>query len=143
MRIENFRSFKDQTIDLDDYTCLVGPNGAGKSAILTALNVFFRNNASSATNVQTLSEEDFHHKDTKTPIKITITFSDLSEDAKQDFKHYYRQGVLTVFSKAVWDKENESAEVKQYGARLVMKKIRSILRSGRSKKKGCRTQRSI
>jgi len=48
LRIENFRSFKDETIYFDDYTCLVGANGAGKSAVLTALNVFCRNNASSA-----------------------------------------------------------------------------------------------
>ena len=25
LRIENFRSFKDETICFDDYTCLVGP----------------------------------------------------------------------------------------------------------------------
>jgi len=44
LKIENFRSFKNETIHLDDYTCLVGPNGTGKSAVLMALNVFFRNN---------------------------------------------------------------------------------------------------
>ncbi len=42
VRIENFRSFKDETIFLDDYTCFVGPNGSGKSTIINALNVFFR-----------------------------------------------------------------------------------------------------
>ena len=30
VRIENFRSFADATISLNDYACLVGPNGAGK-----------------------------------------------------------------------------------------------------------------
>ena len=123
LRIENFRSFKDETIDFDDYTCLVGANGTGKSAVLTALNVFFRNNASTATNVLTLSEEDFHHKNIGKPVKITLTFVDLSEETKKDFKHYFRQEELTVFAKAVWDNENESAEVKQYGARLVIKKF--------------------
>ena len=49
VRIENFRSFKDETILLDDYACFVGPNGAGKSTVINALNVFFR-----------------QHKDTKT-----------------------------------------------------------------------------
>jgi len=123
LRIENFRSFKDETIYFDDYTCLVGANGTGKSAVLTALNVFFRNNASTATNVLTLSEEDFHHKSTGKPVKITLTFVDLSEEAKKDFKHYFRQRELTIFAKAVWDNENESAEVKQYGARFVIKKF--------------------
>ena len=26
LRIQNFRSFKDETIQFDDYTCFVGPN---------------------------------------------------------------------------------------------------------------------
>jgi predicted ATP-dependent endonuclease of OLD family len=123
LRIENFRSFKDETIYFDDYTCLVGTNGTGKSAVLTALNVFFRNNASTATNVLTLSDEDFHYKRTGKPVKITLTFVDLSEEAKNDFKHYFRQEELTIFAKAVWDNENESAEVMQYGARRVIKKF--------------------
>ena len=42
LRIENFRSFKDETIHFDDYTCLVGPNGAGKSTVLTALSLYGR-----------------------------------------------------------------------------------------------------
>lgn len=33
VRIENFRSFKDETIDFNNYNCLVGPNGAGKSTV--------------------------------------------------------------------------------------------------------------
>jgi len=123
LRIENFRSFKDETISFDDYTCLVGPNGAGKSAVLTALNVFFRNTASSATNVNTLSEEDFHHRSTGAPVKITLTFEDLSEAAKKDLQLYVRHGQLTVFARAGWDDDAGNAVVKQYGARLVMKEF--------------------
>ena len=84
VRIENFRSFKDQTIAIDDYTSCMGANSTGKSAVLTALNVFFRNTASSATNVNTLAEEDFHHRNTIAPVKITLTFEDLSDAAKVD-----------------------------------------------------------
>lgn len=43
IKIKNFRSFEDETIAVDDYTCFVGPNGTGKSTVLQALNVFFRN----------------------------------------------------------------------------------------------------
>lgn len=43
VRIENFRSFKDETIKLNNYTCFVGVNGSGKSTVLNALNVFLDN----------------------------------------------------------------------------------------------------
>ena len=60
VRIENFRSFTDETIEFNDYNCLVGPNGAGKSTVLNALNVFFRNSKSSSVDLLELCEEDFH-----------------------------------------------------------------------------------
>jgi predicted ATPase len=37
LRVENFLSLKDTTIDIEPLTILVGPNGAGKSAIFKAL----------------------------------------------------------------------------------------------------------
>ena len=86
LRIQNFRSFRDETIELDPYTCLVGPNGCGKSTVLTALNVFFRNTAAASTNVVTLSAEDFHYNNTKEPIQISLTFSGLSEDAQTELR---------------------------------------------------------
>ena len=42
VHIKNLRSFAQETVYLNDYTCLVGPNGSGKSTILCALNIFFR-----------------------------------------------------------------------------------------------------
>jgi predicted ATP-dependent endonuclease of OLD family len=39
LRIKNFRSFEDQTIDFGEYSCFVGPNGSGKSTVLNALNI--------------------------------------------------------------------------------------------------------
>lgn len=121
IRIQNFRSFKDETIHLDDYTCLVGPNGAGKSTVLQALNVFFRNTAGSAVNLHILSEEDFHHKNTSEPVRIALTFDDLSAEAQEDLKAYYRNGKLVISAVAAWNSNTGSAEVKQYGSRMVMK----------------------
>lgn len=121
IRIENFRSFSDETIDFNAYTCLVGPNGAGKSTILTALNVFFRNTTSTSTNVVSLCKEDFHHENTDIPIKITLTFKDLSAEAQADLKHYFRQGRLVVSATAAWNGATNTAEVRQYGQRTVMK----------------------
>jgi len=121
LKIENFRSFENDTIRFDDYTCLVGPNGSGKSCILMALNVFFRENAGTVTDVCTLTDEDFHHKNIEHPIRITATFEDLSPAAQEDFKRYYRQKKLVIFAQAKWDAASESAVVKQHGSRLVMK----------------------
>lgn len=118
VRIQNFRSFDDRTIPFGDYTCLIGPNGAGKSNVLCALNVFFRESEGSATDLSTLSEEDFHHKNTDDPITITVIFTDLNEDAQNEFSDYYRQGKLVVSAVAVYDKATHKAEVKQYGQRL-------------------------
>jgi putative ATP-dependent endonuclease of OLD family len=121
LRIQNFRSYEDETIEFDRYTCLVGPNGCGKSTVLMALNVFFRNSASVTTNIVKLSHEDFHHNNTSEPVQISLTFNDLSDEAQNQLAHYYRQGRLTVSAKAVWSDEAKSADVKQYGIRNVMK----------------------
>ena len=94
VRIQNFRSFKDETIRFDDYTCFVGPNGGGKSNVLTALNVFFRNTSSSATDVINLSEEDFYCKDVSTPIRITLTFADLSDVTQDKIQLLFDNGVI-------------------------------------------------
>ena len=91
VRIENFRSFADATIPFNDYTCLVGPNGAGKSTVLTALNVFFRESENLPTDLSQLDQEDFHCKETGEPIRITLTFRNLSDEAKEDFADYVRQ----------------------------------------------------
>jgi predicted ATP-dependent endonuclease of OLD family len=98
----------------------VGPNGTGKSAILMALNVFFQENTSTVTDVRTLSEEDFHHKNTKKPIRITVTLEDISKAAQEEFSLYYRQGKLVIFAEAAWDDNTQSAPVKHFGSRLVM-----------------------
>ena len=135
MRIENFRSFADETIVFDDYTCLVGANGAGKSAVLMALNIFFRNNASTVTDVISLNEEDFHHKNTAQPVKITFTFEELSKQAELDLGHYYRQGKLVIFAKAEWNDESRSATVKQYGSRLVMPQFKEYFEADENKAK--------
>lgn len=120
VRIENFRSFKDQTIPFNDYACLVGPNGAGKSTVLTALNVFFRESDSLPTDLSQLDDEDFHCKDTDNPVKITVTFENLTQKATEDFSDYVRQGKLIVSAVATFDQATGKADVKQYGQRLGM-----------------------
>lgn len=121
VRIRNFRSIRDQTIDLEDYTVLVGPNGSGKSSVLLALNVFFGEPDIPGLDTRALREEDFHRKNTAEPIEITVTFCDLSPEAKDDLKHYVRHEQLVVSAVACFDAATGTAVVKQYGRRMVIK----------------------
>ena len=121
LRIVNYRSFSDLTVRFDQYTCLVGQNGSGKSTILSALNVLFRNASASPTPVTQLTEEDFCCRNTKNPIAIIATFSELTPSEQADFQAYYRQDSLIISTKATWDPISQRAEVRQYGVRMVIK----------------------
>jgi len=132
VRIENFRSFSDETIFFRDYTCLVGPNGAGKSTILAALNVFFRQYKDSKTDLSKLSVDDFHHRDVSKPINITVTFTGLSNQAKSDLSDYYRQDLLIVSSVASYDTVTQRADVKQFGNRLGMDDFRQYFEADKA-----------
>lgn len=128
IRIQNFRSFDDEKIDLSSLTSFVGPNGAGKSNVLTALNIFFRYQTPSLPADWVLGEEDFHHKNVKKPIVITLTFTDMPEEAKKDFAAYFRNGELTISARATWDKDQAGAPVEQRGARLVFGAFRKFFK---------------
>ena len=123
VRIENFRSFEDATVPFNRYACLVGPNGAGKSTVLTALNVFFRETENLPTDLSEPDQEDFHCKNTSVPIRITVTFGDLSEEAQEDFSDYVRQERLVVTAVATFNEATGKAQVKQYGQRLGMRTL--------------------
>jgi len=97
VRIKNLRSFADETVSFNDYTCLVGPNGSGKSTVLCALNIFFREIENATTDLSQLDLEDFHLKNSDEPIEVTVTFIDLSPEAEQDFSNYYRHGKFDHF----------------------------------------------
>ncbi|MXW04400.1 MAG: AAA family ATPase [Gemmatimonadetes bacterium] len=129
VRIRNFRSFDDITIPFNNYACFVGPNGAGKSTVLTALNVFFREYENHPTDLSQLDIEDFHCRNTDNPIRITVTFTELNEEAQEDFSDYYRQGLLVVSAVATFDEDSQKAEVKQFGERLGMSDFAPFFRA--------------
>lgn len=135
VKIENFRSYKDETIILDDYTCFVGPNGAGKSTVFNALNIFFRQYKDSKTDLSKLTIHDFHHKDTTTDIRITVTFKELSTAAKDSLSDYVRQDKLIVTAVAKYDPTTERAEVKQYGNRLGFSEFRGYFEAQKNNAK--------
>jgi putative ATP-dependent endonuclease of the OLD family len=120
VEVKHLRCLKKVEPALSDYTCLVGPNGAGKSTLLCALNIFFRNLQGSVTDLSHLGEEDFHHQDTKQKIEVTVTFTDLSDEAKNDFKDYVRQDKLIVSAIAEFNPQTKTADVKQFGSRMGM-----------------------
>ncbi|CAE6710765.1 ATP-dependent nuclease [Paraburkholderia aspalathi] len=118
IRIENFRAIQDQTIRLNRYTCFVGANGAGKSTILAALNVFFQERMAAGMDVSKLVDEDYFRKNTDDPLRITVTFDDLTEAANQSLAAYVRGGELTVTAEAVFDADVGFGVVRHYGQRL-------------------------
>lgn len=124
VRIENFRSFKDETVGLDPYTCCAGPNGAGKSNILAALNVFFQEKSASSMDTSRLVEEDYFQKQTSTPIRITVVFEDLSDEARSELAAYVRQDQLVVTAEALFDPGTQAGSVRHYGQRLGFESFR-------------------
>ena len=135
IHVQNFRAIEDETVLFDDYTCLVGPNGCGKSTVLTALNIFFREAENTATSVVELSREDFHKCKTEEPVRITVTFADLSSEAQDALKDYVRQGRLIVSSVATFDEKLQKAEVKQFGERLGIPDFRKYFELDKEGKK--------
>lgn len=129
VRIKNLRSFADETVSFNDYTCLVGPNGSGKSTILCALNIFFREIENATTDLSQLDLEDFHLKNSDEPIEVTVTFVDLSPEAEQEFSNYYRHGKLIISAIAVFDKTTGKAAVKQFGQRLGMSAFKEFFKA--------------
>jgi putative ATP-dependent endonuclease of the OLD family len=134
VRIQNLRGYKDQTVTFNDYTCLVGPNGAGKSTVLCALCIFFRDTEHFVTDLHSLQAEDFHGLATDQPIRVTVTFTDLTPEAIEDFKEYHRQGKLVITAEAKYDLNTRSAEVRQYGQRMVMREFKPYFAADGDKK---------
>jgi energy-coupling factor transporter ATP-binding protein EcfA2 len=126
IRIQNFRSFQDETIHLNRYSCFVGPNGAGKSSVLAALNVFFREQSGAASDVTKLIDEDYFGKTTANPVRITVTFDDLNQAAQTELSAYVRQDGLVVTAEAVFDATAGFGAVKYFGQRSGMAEFRGF-----------------
>lgn len=124
IRIQNFRSFEDETIHLNRYSCFVGPNGAGKSSTLAALNVFFRDQSGAATDITKLTDEDYFGKTTSNPVRITVTFDDLNQTAQTELSAYVRQNELVVTAEAVFDTNTLVGIVRHFGQRFGMEEFR-------------------
>ena len=133
IHIENFRSFRDETMTLNKYSCFVGPNGAGKSAILAALNVFFRDQTLTSTDVTKLEDEDYFCMNTAQPVRITVTFDDLSPASQTELSDYVRQNELVVTVEAVFDPEKGYGQTRHYGQRMGIDAFRIFFEQDKAK----------
>jgi predicted ATP-dependent endonuclease of OLD family len=133
IQIENFRSLKNETFSLNKYSCFVGPNGAGKSSILSALNVFFRDQSSSMMDTSKLEDEDYFNKNTAVPIRITVTFDELTQAAVDDLSDYVRQNELVVTVEAVFDEEKGYGATRYFGQRLGIEEFRIFFEQEKAK----------
>jgi len=124
VRIQNFRSFEDETIFLNRYSCFVGPNGAGKSSVLAALNVFFREQSGAPTDITKLTDEDYFNKNTTVPVRITVTFDDINATAQAELAAYVRQNELVVTAEAIFDAVAGVGTVRHFGQRSGMEEFR-------------------
>lgn len=96
IRVKNFRSIRDETLNCDNLTALVGANGSGKSSFLHAIKIF-------QSKLPKIDEEDYYDKNTSEDIEIAVTFKDLSESAKKLFASYIQNNELTVEQIIKWN----------------------------------------
>jgi putative ATP-dependent endonuclease of OLD family len=56
IKIKNYRSILEESVDIEPLTAIVGPNGAGKSAAIRAINEFYNTTRSAGI-------DDFYNRD--------------------------------------------------------------------------------
>lgn len=84
VRILNFRSCRDVSIEVGNIHALVGTNNAGKSSVLRALDFLFN------PSTKSLNEESFWNKDTSLEIRVEAIFSDLTDKEKEILGAYLK-----------------------------------------------------
>ncbi len=109
LTIKNFRSIFDETLECEALTALVGANGSGKSSFLRALDLFYNPAAK-------VDRDDFYNRETTSEIVISLTFAELSTEAKELFQKYIQADTLTVERIFKW--EDEKAVAKYHGSTL-------------------------
>ncbi|WP_341954368.1 AAA family ATPase [Salinibacterium sp. TMP30] len=91
--VKNYRSLKDVTLDVDDYSVLVGANGAGKSSILYALDWFFNGKPLVASDVCGYKEELTPPEECV--VEVSVTFSSLTANDRLRLAQYGRGDTAT------------------------------------------------
>jgi putative ATP-dependent endonuclease of the OLD family len=87
--IRNYRSIREQKIDLTAHTAFIGANGAGKSTVLRGIQLFYEPSRKP-------TKEDFFCRNVQNPIEIELNFTDLSAGEQDLLGSYVSDGDLTV-----------------------------------------------
>ena len=90
IQIRNYRSLHNLTIYPKDILALVGRNNSGKSNLIKALELFFK------ASTRLVNDECFYNYETKIPIEIFITFEQLSDWERKEFKSWMDEDKLVV-----------------------------------------------
>jgi len=100
--IKNFRSIREAPLDCDRLTVILGRNGAGKSSFLYAIDTFYDIAAQ-------ITEEDFFGRNMDSVIEIRVTYGDLRDEEKEEFKPYIHDDKLIV-TKRIKSEEGRIAQ---------------------------------
>lgn len=90
IEIKNYRSLRNLTIYPEDILALVGRNNSGKSNLIKALELFFK------ASTHLVNDECFHNHKIEAPIEILVTFEELSDWEKKEFKSWMDENKLVV-----------------------------------------------
>ncbi|MCK4824077.1 AAA family ATPase, partial [bacterium] len=93
----------------DNLTIMVGANGTGKSCMIKALEFFFK------TDI-THDEQDFYNTDVTEPIRISITFHQLTQNELDLFNSYLDGNTLSIVKEISYPLSRTSQ--RYYGSRL-------------------------
>jgi len=117
IEVKKFRSIWEELLECENLTVLVGRNGTGKSSFLYAIEVFYDIAAP-------IFQEDFFDRNLDYPIEIRVTFSDFSDDEKDEFNTYIRDDKLIVTKRISY--ENGRFLQRYYAAALQIPEFADI-----------------
>lgn len=113
LSIQNFKRIGPDgcTIRIDQIVVLVGRNNVGKSTVLDAYEAF-------ASGGSELSLAHFHNENAQSPIEITGTFCDITEEDEDKLSKKWTHDDLEfgrcIKVKWIWSKPNKEAQKQSY-----------------------------